>query len=170
MKQKRAGVEYPGKLNIVTADGHFSGCCAIYFKSPKEMNAWAEENETLLMVKTEPDVKLGGMWGFFTKTLTDREREVLDRYGRALDEKVTEELEAELAEEEKRKGEAQKKQEQLMEMAGIGQRYAKRVKQIDTYASKATKKAALKELNSGVLPTMEEMTAAEAVEAANAQG
>lgn len=147
-------IKYPGHMNFANVAGeYFHGCKIKRFWSMRALNEFfLPGNEGFLTLVSDiiPAV-FGSMLVVYTRQLSDRDRETVERYGREINAKIAEENRLwENSQLERKEQEAAAILEEK-EMAKIGRAYKKRVGEIKSSTIGKERERLLKEVESGNL-------------------
>lgn len=149
-------VKYPGHMAYANVAGeYFHGCKVKRFWTTRGLNEFfLPGNEGFLTLVGGIIPVAGGVGGFlvvYTKKLSARDQETVERFGREINAKITEEnrkFAVEQLEQEERKAAAQIEEKRL---ANVGRAYEARVKKIKGESIGKERERQMKELDSGKL-------------------
>lgn len=151
-------VKYPGHMNFANVAGeYFHGCKVKRFWTMRALNEFflpGSEGFLALVADVIP-AALGSQLVVYTRKLSDRDLETVERYGREINAKIAEEnqrFEASQLEQREREAAAQLEEK---EMAKIGRAYKKRVGEIKSSSIGKEREKLMKELESGTLDVEE---------------
>ena len=142
---------YPGHVNFANKGGDmFHGAKVKYFFTLRGLNEWClpgAEGANALIAEVLPT--LFGYTIIYTRNLSRKDIDTIDRYGREINAKIAAENQKFEMEEQELRDEEAKVEAEQKRLAAVGAKYEKRIAKIRDMAPGLERKRAEKELNAG---------------------